>query len=235
MPEYRLVDIIGEFEIDDLGNFIIIRAAGSEELFDKHGRRVNRRGYLTDRFGNVINTSGDVIFRALELDEDDEIPAPFDLGHRKDKSDHHSFHIQNEQPAIIQEIEERKMFEIANPNPQVRPNERSQSGSDKKDGSADGESPEEGGDLEMGTDILERKVPRKRKQMRKASHKVVDNHPPKRIGSETTNRLYPQINLANEEQRKLATITDQISHDANRIALENGRYLLDNQEGVLDQ
>ena len=40
------------------------------------GRRVNRRGYLIDRFGNVLNTSGHVIYRALELDEDDEIPAP---------------------------------------------------------------------------------------------------------------------------------------------------------------
>lgn len=59
---------MGEFEIDDLGNFIIIRAAGSRELFDKHGRRVNRRGYLVDRFGNVTNLNGDVIFRALELD-----------------------------------------------------------------------------------------------------------------------------------------------------------------------
>jgi len=53
--EYELPDIMGEFEIDDLGNFIIIRAAGSKDLLDKRGRKVNRRGYLIDRFGNVIN------------------------------------------------------------------------------------------------------------------------------------------------------------------------------------
>ena len=119
------------------------------------------------------------------------------------------------------------MFEVAEP--QVYQQEHSQSGSDKEDSE---ESPR---DIEIGTDIYERKVPRKRKQMRKASHKVVDNHPPKRIGSGVTNKLYPQITLANDEQRKLATITDQISQNANRIALENGRLLLENQEGVLDQ
>lgn len=27
-PEYELQDIMGEFEVDDLGNFIIIRAQG---------------------------------------------------------------------------------------------------------------------------------------------------------------------------------------------------------------
>lgn len=74
---------MGEFEIDDLGNFIIIRAAGSTDLMDKYGRKVNRRGYLIDRFGNVINTKGDVIFKVIELDVDDEIPAPFDLDIRK--------------------------------------------------------------------------------------------------------------------------------------------------------
>lgn len=74
---------MGEFEIDDLGNFIIIRAAGSTDLMDKFGRKVNRRGYLIDRFGNVINTKGNVIFKVIELDIDDEIPAPFDLGVRK--------------------------------------------------------------------------------------------------------------------------------------------------------
>jgi hypothetical protein len=121
------------------------------------------------------------------------------------------------------------MFEVAEP--QVYQQERSQSGSDNNKEDSD-ESPR---DIEVGTDIYERKVPRKRKQMRKASHKVVDNHPPKRIGSAATNKLYPQITLANDEQRKLATITDQISQNANRIALDNGRLLLENQEGVLDQ
>ena len=73
---------MGEFEIDDLGNFIILRGEKGE-LLDKKERRVNRRGYLVDRFGNVINTKGQIIFKAVELDSDDEIPAPFGFEKRK--------------------------------------------------------------------------------------------------------------------------------------------------------
>jgi len=57
IPDFDLADIIGEFEIDDLGNFIILRGEKGE-LLDKKERRVNRRGYLIDRFGNVINKQG---------------------------------------------------------------------------------------------------------------------------------------------------------------------------------
>ena len=73
---------MGEFEIDDLGNFIIMRGENGE-LLDQKERTVNRRGYLIDRFGNVINTNGNVIFRAVELDVDDEIPAPYGFEKRK--------------------------------------------------------------------------------------------------------------------------------------------------------
>merc|ERR1719272_680088 len=82
IPDFELTDIMGEFEIDDLGNFIIIRGPNGE-LMDKRDRRVNRRGYLVDRFGNVINQQGNIIFKAVELDVDDEIPAPFGFEKRK--------------------------------------------------------------------------------------------------------------------------------------------------------
>jgi len=82
LPEFELADIMGEFEIDDLGNFIIIRGDRGE-LLDKRERKVNRRGYLIDRFGNVINVKGNIIFKAVELDADDEIPAPFGFDKRK--------------------------------------------------------------------------------------------------------------------------------------------------------
>lgn len=75
---------MGTFEIDDLGNFIIIRSQiGGSDLLDNQGRKVNRRGYMIDRFGNVINDQGHVIFKAIELDIDDEIPAPFGFEKRK--------------------------------------------------------------------------------------------------------------------------------------------------------
>jgi hypothetical protein len=82
IPDFELNDIMGEFEIDDLGNFIILRG-DKGELLDKKERRVNRRGYLVDRFGNVINSKGQVIFKQVELDSDDEIPAPFGFEKRK--------------------------------------------------------------------------------------------------------------------------------------------------------
>jgi len=31
MPEFELADIMGDFEIDDLGNFVLIRAAGNSD------------------------------------------------------------------------------------------------------------------------------------------------------------------------------------------------------------
>lgn len=52
-------------------------------MLDNQGRKVNRRGYLIDRFGNVINVQGYVIFKAIELDLDDEIPAPFGFEKKK--------------------------------------------------------------------------------------------------------------------------------------------------------
>jgi hypothetical protein len=57
IPDFELADIMGDFEIDDLGNFIILRGEKGE-LLDKKERRVNRRGYLVDRFGNIINKTG---------------------------------------------------------------------------------------------------------------------------------------------------------------------------------
>ena len=82
IPDFELADIMGDFEIDDMGNFIIMRGDGGE-LLDQRERLVNRRGYLIDRFGNVINMQGNFIFKAIELDVDDEIPAPFGFEKRK--------------------------------------------------------------------------------------------------------------------------------------------------------
>ena len=82
IPDFELADIMGDFEIDDMGNFIIMRGEGGE-LLDQRERLINRRGYLIDRFGNVINNQGNIIFKAIELDVDDEIPAPFGFEKRK--------------------------------------------------------------------------------------------------------------------------------------------------------
>ena len=98
IPDFELADIMGEFEIDDLGNFIIMRGDDGE-LLDKRERSVNRRGYLVDRFGNVINNQGNIIFKAVELDVDDEIPAPFGFEKRKKNllklGDENQFKVEN--------------------------------------------------------------------------------------------------------------------------------------------
>jgi len=47
------------------------------KLNDKFGRMINRRGYLVDQNNNVVTRGGVFIFRADELNDDDEIPAPY--------------------------------------------------------------------------------------------------------------------------------------------------------------
>jgi len=58
IPPFKLADILGEFEMDENGMFIIIRDAG--QLKDRHGRLVNTRGYLVDQDGNVVHQNGKV-------------------------------------------------------------------------------------------------------------------------------------------------------------------------------
>lgn len=74
-------DLIGQFDIDEDGNYIIISNGrdqrGRDILEDQTGRRVNRRGYYVDDEGSVVTIDGTVVFKAYEVDEDDEIPAPF--------------------------------------------------------------------------------------------------------------------------------------------------------------
>lgn len=53
-------------------------------LLDHQGRKVNRRGYLIDPEGNVVTAAGEMIFKAEELDSDEEIPAPFCFEKKKE-------------------------------------------------------------------------------------------------------------------------------------------------------
>ena len=82
VPDFELADIIGDFEIDDAGNYIILRGEKGE-LLDRKERPVNKRGYLVDKFRNIINAKHEIIFKATDLDSDDEIPAPYSFEKRK--------------------------------------------------------------------------------------------------------------------------------------------------------
>jgi hypothetical protein len=46
-------------------------------MVDKKGRRVNNKGYLLDKDGNVINSEGKIIFDYFALSKDNEIPKFF--------------------------------------------------------------------------------------------------------------------------------------------------------------
>ena len=55
IPNFDLTDIVGDFEIDNEGNNLIIRGKDGK-LNDREGRRVNKRGYLIDNAGNIITS-----------------------------------------------------------------------------------------------------------------------------------------------------------------------------------
>jgi len=66
-------DILGQLERDKKGNVIV-----PDELKAQKSRKINAKGYLLDKDGNVIDKDkGEVMFTKGELDEMGEIPAPF--------------------------------------------------------------------------------------------------------------------------------------------------------------
>jgi hypothetical protein len=76
---------MGDFEIDDHGNNIIVKSKDNK-LNDKVGNRVNNRGYCVDVEGNIVlrKNPKKIIFRKDEIDSDDEIPAPFCFEKKKE-------------------------------------------------------------------------------------------------------------------------------------------------------
>jgi len=83
IPDFAIEDIMGEFDIDDQGNYVILRNDENGNLEDRNGKKVNRRGYLVDKYNNVIDKYGNLIFKEKELDSDDEIPPPYSFEKRK--------------------------------------------------------------------------------------------------------------------------------------------------------
>ena len=81
LPAFEISDLIGNFDIDEDGNYIIVRNGtdkkGVPRLEDQDGKRVNRRGYFLNDEGYVVTRQGTIVFKPDEIDEDGEIPAPF--------------------------------------------------------------------------------------------------------------------------------------------------------------
>lgn len=94
LPHFEIGDIIGQFDIDEDGHYIIVSNGVDERgklvLEDAKGNRVNRRGYLLNNLGHVITNKGIVIFKSDELDSDEEIPAPFCYQKHKEQLGLHS-------------------------------------------------------------------------------------------------------------------------------------------------
>lgn len=88
IPKFEINEIIGNFDVDEEGNYIIISNGrdirGQTRLEDMDGRRVNKRGYLINDNGQIIKRDLTIIFRIDEVDEDDEVPAPFCYMKNKD-------------------------------------------------------------------------------------------------------------------------------------------------------
>lgn len=75
IPDFELEDILGEFDVDENGNFIIKH--DGKHFVDNNGKRVNAKGYFIDEHRNIINKKGQIIFYSHEVNDDGEIPAPF--------------------------------------------------------------------------------------------------------------------------------------------------------------
>lgn len=198
---------MGDFEIDDLGNFIIIRGPnGVTDLYDKQGRKVNRRGYLSDRFGNVINHKGDIVFKAVELDADDEIPAPFGFEKRKKTlirlADQQEIKVpEPELPPVRTEKELSDEGLHEEPEPTEPVNIMSNPVPPKNDRN----------DVdELIDEVTREKQPKKHKH-----NNGLNNLPPKRYKADESGKLFQMIGIENSEQRRLAKIAVSISGVAN--------------------
>ncbi|CAI2372672.1 unnamed protein product [Moneuplotes crassus] len=77
---FHIKKCIGEFKRDEDGNAIILSEVdelGNITYEDIFQRKVNKRGYLIDEYGNIISNTGNILFQESEIKEDGEIPKIF--------------------------------------------------------------------------------------------------------------------------------------------------------------
>ena len=75
---FETQDIRGVFDRDNRGNIVILRDP-NQNLIDKQGKKVNKKGYLVDESDNVIDHGRKIVFKNNQLDSDDEIPGFFNI------------------------------------------------------------------------------------------------------------------------------------------------------------
>ena len=76
--EYQIRDIIGRLIRDDLNGEAVLKMDKVTGVYwDRDARQINKRGYLVDSQGNVIDRRNRVIFRKFELVGEGEVPKIF--------------------------------------------------------------------------------------------------------------------------------------------------------------
>lgn len=77
--KFNIKNVLGDFEMDPLGNPILEKDAKGN-LIDRKGQRVNSKGYLIDKDGNIIDKNGKLMFIKDILDAEGDIPKVFRTG-----------------------------------------------------------------------------------------------------------------------------------------------------------
>ena len=77
--KFNIKNVLGNFEMDPIGNPILGKNSKGD-LLDIDGKRVNKRGYLIDNEGNVIDKNNKMMFNKEILDPEGEIPKVFRTG-----------------------------------------------------------------------------------------------------------------------------------------------------------
>lgn len=116
--KFTIKNVQGDYELDPKGLPILgLGKAGIK--VDRRGRRVNLRGFLVDKTGNVLDRWGKRMFEKILLDFDGNIPKVFRIGLLATDSGSSSSRLLNDngetgvyQPSFLSSEEHRLQDEI---------------------------------------------------------------------------------------------------------------------------
>lgn len=77
--KFNVKNVLGDFEMDPLGQ-PILEKQGENDFKDRAGQKVNSKGYMIDREGNIVNKDKKIMFPNALLDNEQDIPKVFRTG-----------------------------------------------------------------------------------------------------------------------------------------------------------